>query len=259
MRPKLLLLDEPCKKAKDILFEVFEEPLWGDFVDAYWTGLSPIETSKPVFCPCTGIDHVKAKEVIYLDEEWKRGEGTKVTSTAEHTWSLILQLAKMKRMQLSGKTLGIIGYGRIGGQVGKYAKAFDMEIKIADNYRDAGGSKRMIYLNADIITLHVPLNESTRGMIGEREFELMKDGALLVNTSRAKVISEDALIDALNSGKLGGYADDFYMDHLVDVTEHPNVILSNHISGNCIEAREATDIYVATKAVEYWRSRTHEN
>jgi D-3-phosphoglycerate dehydrogenase len=111
---------------------------------------------------------------------------------------------------------------------------------------------------SDIITIHVPLNDETKGMIGKSEFDQMKDGALLTNTSRAKIVNEDALVEALNSGKLGGYADDFYMDHVVDVTEHPNVILTNHIAGNCIEAREYTDTYIAYQTLKYWRTRSHD-
>lgn len=114
MRPKMLLIDEPCKMAKDILREVYYLPFSTESseYDAIWTGLTPVETYLPVFCPCTGIDHVDSPEIIHLDNDWKRNEGTQITSTAEHTWSLILQLAKSRRMQLSGKTIGIIGLGQ---------------------------------------------------------------------------------------------------------------------------------------------------
>jgi D-3-phosphoglycerate dehydrogenase len=87
-------------------------------------------------------------------------------------------------------------------------------------------------------------------MIGKREFELMKGGALLVNTSRPEIVDEKALLYSLNFQGLGGYANDFDQ-----CSHHPKVISTPHIAGNCLEAREATDIYVATKSVEYWRSK----
>jgi phosphoglycerate dehydrogenase-like enzyme len=253
----MLLLDEPCDKAKEIFsigFDFlgkFEQP------DIIYTGLTPVETTLPVCCPCTGIDHVKSPHIIHLDDAWKRGDGVMVTSTAEHTWSLLMQLAKLKRIQLSSKTIGIIGYGRIGKQVRRYAESFGIYFYACDTWTCPEDRLRLLK-ESDIITIHVPLNDETKGMIGKSEFDQMKDGALLTNTSRAKIVNEDALVEALNSGKLGGYADDFYMDHVVDVTEHPNVILTNHIAGNCIEAREYTDTYIAYQTLKYWRTRSHD-
>lgn len=98
----------------------------------------------------------------------------------------------------------------------------------------------------------MPLNESTKGMINKREFDMMKHGTLLINTSRAEIVDKFSLIDNLYSGKLGGYADDFSNYWHIN---HDNVIQTPHIGGNCIEAREMTDIYIAKKAVEYWRSK----
>lgn len=281
MRPKLLLLDKPCEKAIDILQEVFEITYSLSQAEAIWTGLTPITIDKPVFCPCTSVEHIKASEIIHLDNKWKQGEGRKITSTAEHTWSLILQLAKLKRMQLSGKTVGVIGYGRIGQQIYKYAEAFNLNCLFLDIdnilYKNAGillsrlvklksnnelvelsdliyeqyddDVSDLIFEKSDIITLHVPLNESTKGMIGKREFELMKDGAILVNTSRAEIVDYDALMKC--EDKIY-YADDFSDTRPLN---RKNTIQTHHIAGSSIEAREATDIYIAKKAVEYWRSK----
>lgn len=259
MRPKILLLDEPCNEARKMLEQVFDYKKEGEIPDIVYTQLTPCRgVGVPVICPCTSVEHITASpHVIYLDEAWKRGEGVKVTSTAEHTFSLILQLAKLKRMQLSGKIIGIIGFGRIGQQVLEYVKAFDMSYIIysegfeKQNYED-------ILKYSDIITLHVPLNDSTKGMIGKEQFDPMKDGVLLVNTSRADIVDKYSLCDNLHGGKLGGYADDF-KDHWA--IHHDNVIQTNHVGGNSIEAREATDIYIAKRAIEWWRarSRTHAN
>lgn len=267
MRPKLLLLDEPCKKAREIMESVCEcMTMYSNYVaDLVYTQLTPYKPNEfnvnvPVFSPCTGVDHIQAPKVIHLDDEWKQTEGQYITSTAEHTWSLILQLAKLNRMQLSGKTLGIIGYGRIGQQVLKHARAFGMRIAIQE--KPVRGlttalevvldeqNKEMFYRLCDIITIHVPLNDETRGMIGNKQFEMMKPGALLVNTSRAEIVNEKSVLHYLNFGTLGGYANDFNQ-----CSHHPKVIATSHIGGNCIEAREATDIYIANKIVEYVKER----
>ena len=256
MRPKMLLLDTPCNKAIEMFKQEFDLSVEWELPDIVYTGLTPVDTIVPVVCPCTGIDHVKSPHVIYLDDDFKRGIGRTVTSTAEHTWSLLLQLAKLKRMQLSNKTIGIIGYGRIGQQIKRYAMSHDMEINIGDTWTCPQDRLRLLR-ESDIITLHVPLNDSTRGMIGKEQFDLMKDGTLLINTSRAEIVDEDALIEALGDMKLGGYADDFYSQYdklLYHCECYDNVIQTGHIAGNCIEAREATDIYVAKRAIQWYNN-----
>jgi len=283
VKPRILLLDEPHPKAREIMESVAEcikLPLLKELprlmnklskrVEDYvntateltlstqesipfagvYTQLTPIKINCPVFCPCTGVDHIKAPKVIYLNDEWKATEGQQITSTAEHTWSLILQLAKMKRMQLKDKTLGIIGYGRIGRRVGRYALAFGMAVIPMDKDEPFVQWKLMKTLlkQSDIITLHVPLNEETRGMIGEKEFDMMKPGALLVNTSRADVVDEKALINWLQATNEGNYyADDFESRTIFC----PNAIQTDHIAGNCLEVREMTDIYIAKQIVRY--------
>jgi phosphoglycerate dehydrogenase-like enzyme len=278
MKPKILLLDEPHPKAKAIMESVTEcinsiptrhEQVLCDFI---YTQLTSIKTNIPVFCPCTRIDHIQAPKIFYLDNEWKRTEGQSVTSTAEHTFSLILQLAKMNRMQLYGKTLGVIGNGRLGRLVERYARSFQMNTIV---YNKEGGKIDFIYAGetnninnwtfekllqqSDIITLHVPLNKETNGMIGLKEFDMMKPGCLLVNTSRAEIVDKNSLIKALHKD-LGGYADDFLNERPVfasNIVLYPrpfpkrfNVIQTPSIGGDTLEAREATDIYIANKIVE---------
>jgi lactate dehydrogenase-like 2-hydroxyacid dehydrogenase len=256
MRARILLLDEPHPKARAIMEEVAEcvKQIPCDIV---YTQLTPINTSKPVFCPCTGTDHIQAPEIIHLDEQWKANEGREVTSTAEHTFSLLLQLAKFNRMQLKGKTLGIIGHGRIGTQVEQYARAFDMQVCWYDKNVELWIFYRMLQ-TCDIITLHIPL-EGNEGFIGEKEFAMMKHGALLVNTSRAEIVSEKALGNWLKRNINNRYADDFYASHSHEFLkawynydgEADKIILTEHIAGNCLEAREATDLYIANKIKAY--------
>lgn len=268
MKPKLLMNEDMHENAKKILEDVCEltaSPNDGWF--AVYTGLKPVSTNKPVFCPCTGIEHIQAPEIIYLDDVWKMNEGLEITSTAEHTWSLILQLAKMKRMQLFTKKLGIIGFGRIGHQIIRHAHAFGMSITVMDinpytNPYILYGNNKVLYgldvayshlecllKESDVITLHVPLNDSTRGMIGKKEFDMMKDGALLINTSRQEVVNINDLKSAILSKNIY-YADDF-KDNVDLFDYHANVMQTRHIGGNCLEAREATDIYIANKIKQY--------
>lgn len=263
MKPRILLLDEPHPKARAIMEEVAE---LGNVASNYsmsscdivYTQLTPVITWKPVFCPCTSVEHIKAPNIIHLNDHWKANEGREVTSTAEHTWSLILQLAKLNRMQLREKTIGIIGYGRIGQQVEKYAEAFGMRVMLYDRYKRNLKNSQLqstLLVNSDVISIHIPLNSETVNSICG-EFSIMKPGTLLVNTSRAQIVNEPALMDALDNGTLGGYADDFFHEHesgrLKVMSKYGNkVILTDHIAGNCVEAREATDIYVANKIKEY--------
>jgi phosphoglycerate dehydrogenase-like enzyme len=269
MRPKILLLDEfICAEAISIFEQDFDFCNrvydFNECVGAY-VGLTNITPSmvprslKFVACPCTGIDHVDIfnpdmVKLIYLDDEWKRGVGNDITSTAEHTVSLILQLAKLKRMQLAGKTLGIIGYGRIGKQVASVCRTLFKKVV----YSDLGVQKHtfeQVLQISDVVSLHVPLSILTKNMIGSREFKAMKDSALLVNTSRPDVVALNPLVEALITGKLGGYADDFAVDRIVPCK---NSIQTPHVAGNSIEARKATDIYVALKACEYWRAMNND-
>jgi phosphoglycerate dehydrogenase-like enzyme len=252
MKPKLLLLDEPCDKAKEIFEQEFDCSNEWKLPDMVYTGLTPTISCTPVVCPCTGTDHIKAKKIIHLDDEWKCGEGKYVTSTAEHTWSLILQLAKLKRMQLSGKTIAVVGVGRVGRLVASIGYRLCGNVLYCDILETRSWAFAEILKQSNIITLHVPLNESTKGMIGKEQFARMKPGALLINTSRPDIVELNALIENLNNGHLGGYADDFANDRVIPCI---NIIQTPHIAGNCIEAREATDIYVATKTIEWWRSQ----
>jgi D-3-phosphoglycerate dehydrogenase len=115
--------------------------------------------------------------------------------------------------RIKGKTLGIIGLGRIGEEVVKIASSFGMRVVVYDPYIKAGD--KAVTLDellevSDFVTLHVPLNEETRSMIGKDEIAKMKNGAYLINTARGGVVDEGALLSSLLKGKLGGAALDVY-------------------------------------------------
>ncbi len=168
--------------------------------------------------------------------------------------------------EVRGKTLGIIGYGHIGTQVGIIAEALGLKVEFYDieNKLDFGNVRQVetldeLYAHADIITLHVPDNPTTRKMINAESFSKMKDGVIFINAARGSVVDIDALVDALKSGKVGGAAVDVYPTEPAKngdpfespLTQFDNVILTPHIGGSTKEAQTNIGIEVATKLATY--------
>jgi D-3-phosphoglycerate dehydrogenase len=159
-------------------------------------------------------------------------------------------------IEISGKKLGIIGMGNIGSIVAENAAGLGMSVFGYDFYLDdeviASRSAKPLKLEellatCDFITIHIPLNEKTRGMIDSHAFEQMKTGVRLICTARGGIISEDALLDALNSGKVAGAALDVFVQEppgLIPLVQHPKVIATPHIGAQTNEAqnRAAQDI-----------------
>lgn len=158
--------------------------------------------------------------------------------------------------ELNAKTLGVIGYGRIGQAVAKRATAFDMRIVAFDPLRPTEevcntGCEPLkledLLEEADVITIHTPLTNTTRGMLGAAQFAQMKDGVYLVDAARGGVVDEAALLDALNSGKVAGAALDVYGKEPPEdwaLANHPRVIATPHVGAQTVEAqaRAAQDI-----------------
>ena len=203
--------------------------------------------------------------------------GTQLLShpAAEQTWAMIMahSLNIPRDVQsmasggwqtgigrgLKGRTIGIIGLGKQGRQVARFAKAFDMDVlawsrSLTDAQAAEHGVSRVdlddLLGRSDIVTIHVVLNEGTRGLIGAREFGLMKDSALLVNTSRGPIVDEAALIDAMQNGRIAGAAIDVYdteplpEDHPLRTL--PNTLLTPH--AGYVTAENLTLMY--SQAVE---------
>lgn len=168
--------------------------------------------------------------------------------------------------EVRGKTLGIIGYGHIGSQVGVLAEAVGMRV-ISYDIRPTlpmGNNKAVDSLDAllgasDFVTLHVPETPQTRGLIGQRELVAMKKGACLLNLSRGTVVDLDALAAAIKAGHVGGAALDVYPeepetnsdDFRSIVRGLPNVILTPHIGGSTLEAQEAIGREVANVLTKF--------
>ncbi len=150
---------------------------------------------------------------------------------------------------LEGKLLGIIGMGHIGGAMARMCRALGMDIAYYNRHKlpedKEAGAKYMeldeLFKCADVISIHCPLTDSTRNLVSAERISLMKEGAMLVNTSRGGVVDTDALIKALKSGKLFGAALDVFPHEPevpAELKELQNVVLTPHIGTNTVETRE---------------------
>jgi D-3-phosphoglycerate dehydrogenase len=159
-------------------------------------------------------------------------------------------------VELHGKTLGIIGFGRIGIEVSRRANAFGMNViiydpNVSEHELEHGNAEPVslqdLFAWSDFISLHLPLNVHTRDLMGPMAFSQMKDGVRIVSTARGGIIDEAALLEALNSGKVEGAALDVFEKEppgLTDLVSHPRVIATPHVGAQTAEAqsRAAEDI-----------------
>ena len=202
---------------------------------------APTSTTIAVAELTLGLLLAMAREIPRADGTMKQGQWSK---------------KEFEGVELNGKTLGIIGYGRIGIEVGKRAAAFGMNVVVYDPnvsedellHSDAEPvSIQDLFAWSDFISLHLPLNVQTRDLIGPLAFSQMKDGVRLVCAARGGIIDEAALLNALNSGKVAGAALDVFEKEppgLTELVSHPRVIATPHIGAQTAEAqsRAAEDI-----------------
>lgn len=233
----------------------------------------------------TGTDHIDNGDVPLISLKGDTNFLKTIHATAEHTFALILALIRkvpaafedvkagnwdrdsFQGTELHGKTLGIVGMGRVGQQIEKIAHAFGMWSIYYDTKKtNAFCSARCDNLNillrhADIITVHVPLNDETRGMFGAEQFALMKPTAYFINTSRGAVVDEAALWYALAIKRIAGAAIDVCCGepNLLNPSlwqyaeEENNLIVTPHIGGNTAESRRATQLHIAKKISDYYK------
>ena len=224
----------------------------------------------------TGTDHIDNRGIQLISLQGEADFLSGIWATAEHTWALILSLIRKvpwafedvkagnwnreawQGTELRGKTLGIVGHGRVGRQVEHIAKAFGMPVYISDPKHFIFYTFEYMLGRSDLVTIHVPLTDETRGMFGEREFKLMKPTAYFVNTSRGGVVDESALLDALEHGWIAGAALDVVCDEpninpglLEYAGTNSRLILSPHLGGNTIESRKNTQRFMTEKIRKY--------
>ena len=154
--------------------------------------------------------------------------------------------------EVSGATLGIVGAGRIGSAVARRAAGFDLRILPV---RRSEGDLEQVLRDSDIVTLHVPLNDETRGLISRERLALLKDGATLVNTARGAIVDEDALVAELVSGRITAGLDVFANEPHVppQLFELPNVVLTPHIASDTSETRAAMSRVVVDNILAFER------
>jgi D-3-phosphoglycerate dehydrogenase len=164
--------------------------------------------------------------------------------------------------ELRGKTLGVIGLGKIGKAVARRALAFEMKVLAHDPYltpdQASEAGARLVSLaellsQADVVTLHTPLTDQTRGMLGARELAALKPGSFVLNVARGGIVEESALADALASGHLAGAAVDVYSSEPMPV-DHPlrhapNLVLTPHLGASTSEAQERVGEEMASQVV----------
>ena len=167
---------------------------------------------------------------------------------------------KYEGIELSGKTLGIIGMGRIGKSLAKKAKALGMKIVYNDMF---GKQDELSYeflevdellKTSDFISLHVPYDKEKGSLIGKSQFNIMKDGVYLINCARGKVVEEAALLEALESGKVAGAGIDVFEEEPTknkELVNHPKVSVTPHIGAATKEAQERIGEEVVTTIVDF--------
>lgn len=190
------------------------------------------------------------RKIARADEELRRGVFTAPAgdfgSDKDVIWDMNSEgpWQSRKGIEMEGKTIGLIGFGTVGKQVARRAQGFGMNVMVYDPYQKAeviaaAGCQKAelndLLRNADIITFHAKVTDQNKGMIGKEQFAMMKDGVYLINNARAGLVQEDALREALRSGKLGGLALDVFHQEPIkrddEYFNYPNVVLTPHIAG----------------------------
>lgn len=232
-----------------------------------------------------GVDNIK------LEAATQRGivvinapDGNTIT-TCEHAFAMMMALARhipqayaktisgvwdkksFLGVELRGKTLGVLGMGRIGSEVAKRAKAFGMNILAYDPFLTAERAEKLevklasvddIVRGADFITVHTPLTPETRHIISRPQFEVMKKGMRIINCARGGIIDEMALIEAIDSGIVAGAAFDVFekeppeADH--PFLSHPKIIVTPHLGASTVEAQENVAIDVSEQVLNILRN-----
>ena len=219
--------------------------------------LEKCENVKMLAVAFTGLDHV---DLRYCEERGIKVQncaGYATTAVAELTFGLLLDLCRnigkcdtaarnggtkagLIGFELEGRTMGIVGTGAIGARVAKLADAFGMDVIAYSRTPGKVAGVRYVSLEellaqADVVSLHVPLTDETRGMIGAEELALMKKTAVLVNTARGPVVDTKALADALNSGRIAGAAIDVFdkeppLDADEPLINAKNTVVTPHVA-----------------------------
>ena len=231
-----------------------------------------------------GVDNIDLEAATQHGIVVVNAPGGNTISTAELTIGMIIAAArkipqadrsvkdgkwerrKFVGVELRGKTLGVIGLGRVGYEVARRAKAFDMNVIAYDPYISEDRAREIgvklvsfeeLIEKSDIITIHVPKTKDTENMISEREFEKMKDGVIIINCARGGIVNEQALVKAIKSGKVYAAALDVYSKEPPDkdneLLKLENVITTPHIGASTREAQKNVGLIIAEDIINMYR------
>lgn len=222
-----------------------------------------------------GVDNVDVDAATRRGIVVANAAESTVDSAAEHAIALLLALARnvpqahaaltagvwdrqrFTGIELAGKTLGVLGLGRIGRQVAHRALGLGMRVVAydpfvsSDRFRELGveaaSSLEEVYAEADVVTLHLPLTDETQGLLDAAAFERMKDGVRIVNAARGDLIDEEALVAAIRSGKVAGAALDVFRTEPYSgpLLELSQVVVTPHLAGSTAEAQDRAGIVIA--------------
>jgi D-3-phosphoglycerate dehydrogenase len=222
-----------------------------------------------------GVDNVDVETATRRGIVVANAPESTVVSAAEHTIGLLVALsrnipqahaalkqgrwerARYGGIELEGKTLGVLGFGRIGQQVARRALGLGLRVVAYDpfvakeRFRELGAERietlGEVYEAADFLTLHLPLTEETRGSIGSEAFAQMRDGVRLINAARGELVDEPALVDAITSGKVAAAALDVFSAEPYEgpLLELDNVIVTPHLAASTEEAQDRAGLIVA--------------
>ena len=236
-----------------------------------------------------GVDNINLEAATKAGIAVMNTPGANAVAVAEHTLALMLALARhlsradsttragkwekksLQGTELRGKTLGIVGLGRIGLEVAKRAKAFEMKIIAHDPFVAASvvrereiqlGELDEVYAAADYLSLHVGLTPQTTGMVNEKSLAKMKRGVRIINCARGELIDEGALAAALTSKQVGGLALDVFAEEPPKnspLLALENVIATPHIAGSTNEAQDAVGVQIAAQVREYLKRGVIQN
>ena len=271
-------LKEEIKKGYDALIVRSGSKVTSDVIDDA-VGLKIIGRAG------VGVDNIDIPAATKKGIIVMNTPGGNTLSTAEHTMALMLSMVrnipqayksmlegkwdrkKFKGAELSHKKLGIIGMGRIGTEVAKRAKAFNMKVMVYDPFLSEEQAVRLdvevaklddIFKNADIISVHTPLNDDTRNLINRETISRMKKGVRIINCARGGIVDEDALYEALKDGRVAGAAIDVYASGEPPkdrkLCELPNVVLTPHLGASTAEAQENVAVDVVSQIVDYLKN-----
>ncbi len=229
-----------------------------------------------------GVDNIDIEAATQNGVIVMNTPGGNTTATCELTFSMMMALARnipqahgsmvagewnrkaFKGVELYGKTLGVLGMGRIGGEVARRAVAFGMRVMAYDPYITPSRAKALqvelasledIYTAADFITVHMPMTDETRGMLNKDTFAIMKPSVRLLNCARGGIINEADLCEVLKEGKIAGAALDVYESEPLSndspLRDCPNLILTPHLGASTVEAQDNVGLEVAQGISDY--------